>query len=160
MLIAKVETIPLRIPFTPGQTSAASVWGPAHLAAVDALLVKVTTDQGYEGWGEAFGLQATAVTKRAIDDLITPLCLGQDPSRIAALMLSRSLAKAYWRNGAGGYLFRDWRCWKRSTRPWVSTIRCWPLKKGWQTEQTSVLSSFCVEPVTKVLPHRQCTTAS
>lgn len=86
MLIAKVETIPLRIPFTPGQTSAASVWGPAHLAAVDALLVKVTTDQGYEGWGEAFGLQATAVTKRAIDDLITPLCLGQDPSRIAALM--------------------------------------------------------------------------
>ncbi len=84
MLITAVETVPLRIPFK-DDTSADAGWGPAHLPAVDALLVKVTTDQGYEGWGEAFGLQATAVTQRAIDDLITPLCIGQDASRIAAL---------------------------------------------------------------------------
>jgi L-alanine-DL-glutamate epimerase-like enolase superfamily enzyme len=87
MLITGVETFPLRIPFKPGQASAASVWGPADRPAVDSLLVKVTTDQGYEGWGEAFGLRAVAVTQHAIDDLIAPLCLGEDASRIAPLML-------------------------------------------------------------------------
>lgn len=65
-----------------------------------ALLVKVTTDQGYEGWGEAFGLQATAATQRAIDDLITPLCLGRDASRIAALM--RDLQEKLQAFGRGG----------------------------------------------------------
>ena len=87
MLITGIETFPLRIPFKPGQASAASASGAADRPAVDSLLVKVTTDQGYEGWGEAFGLRAVAVTRRAIDDLIVPLCLGKDASRIAPLML-------------------------------------------------------------------------
>jgi L-alanine-DL-glutamate epimerase-like enolase superfamily enzyme len=86
MLVTGIETIPLRIPFKPGQASAASVRGPAGLPAVDSLLVKVTTDQGYEGWGEAFGLRAAAVTQRAIDEMIAPLCLGQDAYRIGPLM--------------------------------------------------------------------------
>jgi L-alanine-DL-glutamate epimerase-like enolase superfamily enzyme len=86
MLITGIETFLLRIPFRRGEMSAASVWGPADLPAAYSLLVKVTTDQGYEGWGEAFGLRAAAVTQRVIDELIAPLCLGQDASRIAALM--------------------------------------------------------------------------
>ena len=87
MIITGVETVPLRIPFKPGRSSAVSARGPADLPAVDSLLVKVTTDQGYEGWGEAFGFEAVAVTQRAIDDLIAPLCVGQDAARIAPLML-------------------------------------------------------------------------
>jgi hypothetical protein len=47
MIIASVETFPLRIPFRPGNRSAASAWGPKGLHAVDSLLVKVTTDQGF-----------------------------------------------------------------------------------------------------------------
>ena len=86
MLITGIETFSLRIPFKPGQASAASGRDPGDPPAVDSLLVKVTTDQGYEGWGEAFGFGATAATQRAIDDLIAPLCIGQDPSRIAPLM--------------------------------------------------------------------------
>jgi L-alanine-DL-glutamate epimerase-like enolase superfamily enzyme len=86
MLITGIETFLLRIPFRRGEMSAASVWGPADLPAAYSLLVKVTTDQGYEGWGEAFGLRAAAVTQRVIDELIAPLCLGRDASRIAALM--------------------------------------------------------------------------
>ncbi len=58
MIIARIETFPLRIPFKPGTSSAASAWGPPGLAAVDSLLVKVTTDQGLDGWGEAFGFAA------------------------------------------------------------------------------------------------------
>ena len=39
-------------------------------------------------------------------------------------------------------------------------MRWVPVKKGWQTEHTSVFSSGSVEPVVKVLPQRQVTTAS
>jgi L-alanine-DL-glutamate epimerase-like enolase superfamily enzyme len=53
MIIARIEAFPLRIPFKPGAKSAASAWGPKDLNVVDSLLVKVTTDQGLEGWGEA-----------------------------------------------------------------------------------------------------------
>jgi L-alanine-DL-glutamate epimerase-like enolase superfamily enzyme len=87
MLITGIETVPLRIPFKPGEASPAAGWGPSDLPAIDSLLVKVTTDQGYEGWGEAFAFEAVAVTQRAIGDLIAPLCIGQDASRIVPLML-------------------------------------------------------------------------
>jgi len=53
---------------------------------VDSLLVKVTTDQGLEGWGEAFGFTAVPVTQRAIDAVIAPLCAGQDARHIVPLM--------------------------------------------------------------------------
>jgi L-alanine-DL-glutamate epimerase-like enolase superfamily enzyme len=87
MIITGIETFPLRIPFKSGRASAVSDWGPADLPAVDSLLVKVTTDRGWEGWGEGFGLRGIAVTQRAIHELIAPICVGQDASRIAALML-------------------------------------------------------------------------
>jgi L-alanine-DL-glutamate epimerase-like enolase superfamily enzyme len=70
MTIAAIETIRLTIPYSPGRRSAGSVWGAAGSPTVDSLLVKVTTDQGVEGWGEAFGFQAAPVTQRAIDALI------------------------------------------------------------------------------------------
>ena len=53
---------------------------------MDSLLVKVTTGQGLQGWGEAFGFTAVPVTQRAIDELIAPLCVGRDATRIAPLM--------------------------------------------------------------------------
>src|ERR1700733_14601427 len=39
-------------------------------------------------------------------------------------------------------------------------MRCVPVKNGWHTEHTSVFSSVSVEPVVKVLPQRQWTSAS
>jgi L-alanine-DL-glutamate epimerase-like enolase superfamily enzyme len=47
------------------------------LPAADSVLVKVTTDQGLEGWGEAFGFRAVASAKLAVDELIAPICIGQ-----------------------------------------------------------------------------------
>ena len=49
---------------------------------------------------------------------------------------------------------------KRSTRPAVSTMRCSPVKKGWQAEQTSVCRLGLVERVVNVLPQEQTTRAS
>lgn len=87
MIITGVEPIPLRIPFKPGNPSDASAWGDGNLPAADSLLVRVTTDQGLIGWGEAFGFRAVASVKLAIDQLIAPLVIGQDATRIGPLML-------------------------------------------------------------------------
>jgi L-alanine-DL-glutamate epimerase-like enolase superfamily enzyme len=87
VIITSIETFPLRIPFKPGNRSAAdSGWGPKGLNAVDSLLVRVTTDQGLEGWGESFGFTAVPVTQRAIDAVIAPLCVGRDATQIGPLM--------------------------------------------------------------------------
>jgi L-alanine-DL-glutamate epimerase-like enolase superfamily enzyme len=87
MIIAKIETFPLRIPFKPGSRSDAAAWGDKDLPAADSLLVKVMTDQGLQGWGEAFGFRAVTSAKLAIDELIAPLCLGRDALQIAPFML-------------------------------------------------------------------------
>ena len=80
MIIERIETFPLRIPFRPGA-------GPAGTAgAVGSLLVKVTTDEGVKGWGEAFGFEAVPVTRRAVEELVAPLCAGRDAAPIAPLM--------------------------------------------------------------------------
>jgi L-alanine-DL-glutamate epimerase-like enolase superfamily enzyme len=81
MIIAKIDAFPLHIPFGTG----AALPGPARSSGVTSLLVRVTTDEGHEGWGEAFGFEGAAVTRRALDDLVAPLCAGQDATRIGPL---------------------------------------------------------------------------
>lgn len=85
-VIAKIETVPLRIPLRAGSTPGASLWGDP-LSAADSLLVKLTTRDGMEGWGEAFGFRAVDSAKLAVDELIAPLCIGEDATRIGPLML-------------------------------------------------------------------------
>ena len=68
MTIARIETFALRIPFARGARP-----------PVDSLLVKVTTDDGCEGWGEAFGFEATPLARRAVGELVAPLCLARTP---------------------------------------------------------------------------------
>jgi L-alanine-DL-glutamate epimerase-like enolase superfamily enzyme len=87
MIISKIETFPLRIPFKPGTRAAASAWGDKGLPAADSLLVKVTTDQGLEGWGETFGFRAVSSAKLAIDELIATLCIGHDATQIRSVMM-------------------------------------------------------------------------
>jgi len=86
MIIARIETFPLRIPFRAGASHGASPTTLGHPPAVDSLLVRVTTDDGLEGWGEAFGFEATPLARRAVLELIAPLCTGQDATRIGPLM--------------------------------------------------------------------------
>jgi L-alanine-DL-glutamate epimerase-like enolase superfamily enzyme len=103
MIISKVEAFPLRIPFKPGNRSESAVWGDKDLPAADTFLVKVTTDEGLEGWGEGFGFRAVSSAKLAIDELIAPLCLGRDAMRIASLM--QGIQKALHVFGRSGPLF-------------------------------------------------------
>lgn len=52
------------------------------------LFVKVETDAGIVGWGEAFGFAVSPLTAVAIRDLLAPLCVGADPSDGPALVAS------------------------------------------------------------------------
>src|SRR5271167_2475636 len=87
MIITGIKCFPLRIPFRQGTRSDASAWGDRDLPVADSLLVKVTTDQGLEGWGETFGFRAVASAKLAVDELLAPLCIGRDATQIGPLML-------------------------------------------------------------------------
>ncbi|SOZ39229.1 mandelate racemase/muconate lactonizing enzyme family protein [Cupriavidus neocaledonicus] len=87
MKIAKVESIPLRIPFTAGGRSDEAVWGGANLQTVDSLIVKVTTDTGVVGWGETFGFTAVPVVKLVIDTILAPEIIGRDAAVLDRLML-------------------------------------------------------------------------
>jgi L-alanine-DL-glutamate epimerase-like enolase superfamily enzyme len=101
MIITDIEAIPLRIPFKAGTKSDASAWGDGNLPAADSLLVKITTDQGLVGWGEAFGFRAVASARLAVDQLIAPLCIGRDATQIEPLMLEiQKKLQVFGRGGA------------------------------------------------------------
>ena len=56
------------------------------------------------GWGEAFGFRAVASAKLAVDQLIAPLCIGQDATRIEPLMLDvQKKLHVFGRAGALGF---------------------------------------------------------
>ncbi len=84
MKITSIETSILAFPFDTG--------GPPLLFAgrpwthLEILLVKVNTDAGISGWGEAFGQVVNPSTKAALDTLVAPLFIGRDPTNINGLM--------------------------------------------------------------------------
>jgi L-alanine-DL-glutamate epimerase-like enolase superfamily enzyme len=83
MLIAAVESSVVSVPFSMG--------GPHPLFAgqpwdrLEILLVRVETDDGLVGWGEAFGHAAIAATKAALDSIVAPLVVGRDAGDINEL---------------------------------------------------------------------------
>jgi L-alanine-DL-glutamate epimerase-like enolase superfamily enzyme len=85
MKIEKIETIVLRIPYTSGGPSDTQVWGGKAWQTADVLLVKISTDAGVTGWGEAFGYNVIPATRVAIDQILAPMCIGRDALGIETL---------------------------------------------------------------------------
>ncbi|HYM04359.1 MAG TPA: mandelate racemase/muconate lactonizing enzyme family protein [Stellaceae bacterium] len=85
MKITSVGTMLLRIPYR--QSGPPTGFGGKVWTTLETLLVRVETDEGVTGWGEAFGYNVNEGTKATIDTLIAPLCLGRDPTGIADLMM-------------------------------------------------------------------------
>ena len=92
MRITKVETIVVNMPMVI-EGPVLPQQGGRPRTSMDTLLVRVDTDGGVTGWGEGFGHRIFPATKAALDSLIGPMCVGRDPSAIAALMdeLQRNL---------------------------------------------------------------------
>ncbi|MGQ0511170.1 MAG: mandelate racemase/muconate lactonizing enzyme family protein [Betaproteobacteria bacterium] len=83
MKIVRVEAVPLSIPCRYG----AEGWslGAGGWKALDFCLVRVDTDAGITGWGEAFSYSCRRATAAAIRDMIAPIVLGRDAADIAGL---------------------------------------------------------------------------
>ena len=95
MKITAVTTFVIRMPLVI-TGDAPTVSGQAR-TAMETLLVRIDTDAGISGWGEGFGHRVWPATRTALDRMIAPLCVGRDPTAIAALM--HDLARAV--HGAG-----------------------------------------------------------
>ena len=83
MNITAVEAVPLAIPFRYG----AEGWqlGAGGWKALDFCLVRVETDTGLVGWGEAFSYSCRRAVAAAVRDMIAPLAVGKSATEIAAL---------------------------------------------------------------------------
>ena len=81
--ISKVEAIPLRYPFRHGGPP--SGWGGGAWTEMRTLLVRVDTESGLTGWGEAFGYNAIPAAKAALETMVAPLAAGRDAGEIAPL---------------------------------------------------------------------------
>jgi len=83
MKIVGVEAIPLSIPCRYG----AEGWtlGAGGWKALDFCLVRVDTDAGITGWGEAFSYSCRRAVAAAVRDMIAPLAVGKDAADIDGL---------------------------------------------------------------------------
>jgi len=81
--ITRVETVVLNLPMV--IDGATPTLGGRARTSIDMLLVRIDTDGGISGWGEAFGHRVFPATRAAIDTVLGPLCVGRDPARIDAL---------------------------------------------------------------------------
>ena len=87
MLITRVEAIPVRVPLKPGMVTK-TAHGDHHTS--DYVIVKVHTDEGIVGLGEAtvsalWSGETSKSCAAALDDLIGPALIGADPTQITAL---------------------------------------------------------------------------
>ena len=98
MRITQVSAVTLAIPY--------AYDGPRHSVAgkdwvtMDTLLVRVDTDAGLVGWGEAFGHGAIPATRTALETLVAPWMRGCDADDIAGTMLAAQQAMHLY--GRGG----------------------------------------------------------
>ena len=85
MKITAIEPILVALPYEHGapkpERNGVGAWDTQ-----DILFVKVSTDAGVTGWGEAFSNASVPVTIPAIRDIIAKLAVGRDPRDIATLM--------------------------------------------------------------------------
>lgn len=85
MRVQSIETIPLKIPFSDlysGPRLKGRGW-----TQFDTVLVRVTTEDGLTGWGEAFAYSCIRSVTAAVNEMIAPLVIGRNVDDVPALNL-------------------------------------------------------------------------
>ena len=75
MKITAVETYWTRMPFDMGGKPA--VMGGLNWQIMNTVWLRIVTDQGLEGWGEAFGHASAATTMTVLDTQLAPALLAR-----------------------------------------------------------------------------------
>jgi L-alanine-DL-glutamate epimerase-like enolase superfamily enzyme len=83
MKIARVDSHSIKVPFTFGGSPTG--YGGRNWTTNNILLVRVETDTGLVGWGEAFCYGCTDAVRAALHNMIAPIVVGEDASNIARL---------------------------------------------------------------------------
>jgi len=83
MKITAISTILMHIPYEAGAPTKLAGQSWSRMAI---LLVRVDTDEGVTGWGEAFGHAIAPATKATLDTMVAAHFIGRDPSDVAGLM--------------------------------------------------------------------------
>jgi L-alanine-DL-glutamate epimerase-like enolase superfamily enzyme len=94
MKIENVEAVPLSIPFAHG--AAPGSWDGRDWDRLDTVLVRVDTDAGISGWGDAFAYNCRRAVQAAVEDMVAPLVLGRDATDIAGIMHDAQHALHLW----------------------------------------------------------------
>jgi D-galactarolactone cycloisomerase len=84
MKITRVSGIVYRQQLKPGGST--PKFAGEGRRAFETVLVKLETDSGITGWGEAFPHRIWPAVKSLLEQLIAPACIGADPTDIPALM--------------------------------------------------------------------------
>ncbi|MEQ9334618.1 mandelate racemase/muconate lactonizing enzyme family protein [Thalassobaculum sp.] len=85
MRIAKAESVLVSVPFETGGGLPPWGWGGAPADTFDMLMVRLETEDGLVGWGEAFSRMADTALKQLIDTRVLPLVVGRDARQIARI---------------------------------------------------------------------------
>ena len=83
MTIRSITPIALDLPFEVGGPKSQFAGRPRQMAM---LLVRVETDDGVVGWGEAFGYAVWPATRVALEKLVVPMALGKNEDDISGVM--------------------------------------------------------------------------
>lgn len=83
MKIARVDTIPLAVPFDTGAPKARFL--SADWNKLNILIVRVETEDGLVGYGEAFSYNCLRSVKAAVEEMVAPAVLGKSAANISGL---------------------------------------------------------------------------
>ena len=83
MKIGKVDTFIVKLPYSTGGRGNI---GNMDWSTLDYVLIRIETEDGMVGWGDAFGYGGIArAVKAMVDHRIAPSLIGKDASAIAQL---------------------------------------------------------------------------
>jgi D-arabinonate dehydratase/D-galactarolactone cycloisomerase len=134
--IARVETFVLALPPPGGTYWGKASWGEAsgrthvplsaeyppparrryiYSDTIDCCVVRIETDSGFIGWGEAKAPVGAAATARIVDDLLAPIVIGANPLEIRVLwermygaMRVRGHSTGFWLEAISGIDIALW----------------------------------------------------
>src|SRR6188768_2925764 len=98
MKITRVEPILVRTPLKLDDAQPQAGGQPKN--DVHTVLVKVETDEGVTGWGEAFSNAGWEATRTAVSDIVAPRVVGKDPANIA--QIQADLHRGLYNTGRSG----------------------------------------------------------